>query len=233
MEVLNERRLSISSWAEEDRPREKLILKGRHALTDSELIAILIGSGNKKESAVDLSKRILETSGNDLSLLGKLEIHDLMQFNGIGEAKAISIIAALELGRRRKDTERKDLIKITSSKTAYSNFKSHFEDLNHEEFWILYLNRANKIISTEKLSMGSLTGTVVEIKSIFKKGIEKLASGIIIAHNHPSGNLQPSQQDIDLTKKIKETGKLMDITLLDHLIITDTHYFSFADEGIL
>jgi DNA repair protein RadC len=233
MEVLNERRLSISSWAEEDRPREKLILKGRHALTDSELIAILIGSGNKKESAVDLSKRILETSGNDLSLLGKLEIHDLMQFNGIGEAKAISIIAALELGRRRKDTERKDLIKITSSKTAYSNFISHFEDLNHEEFWILYLNRANKIISTEKLSMGSLTGTVVEIKSIFKKGIEKLASGIIIAHNHPSGNLQPSQQDIDLTKKIKETGKLMDITLLDHLIITDTHYFSFADEGIL
>jgi DNA repair protein RadC len=156
-----------------------------------------------------------------------------MQFNGIGEAKAISIIAALELGRRRKDTERKDLIKITSSKTAYSNFISHFEDLNHEEFWILYLNRANKIISTEKLSMGSLTGTVVEIKSIFKKGIEKLASGIIIAHNHPSGNLQPSQQDIDLTKKIKETGKLMDITLLDHLIITDTHYFSFADEGIL
>jgi DNA repair protein RadC len=233
MEVLNEKRLSISRWAEEDRPREKLLLKGRHALTDSELIAILIGSGNKKESAVDLSKRILETSQNDLSILGKLEIHDLMQFNGIGEAKAISIIAALELGRRRKETERKDLIKITSSKTAYSNFIAHFEDLNHEEFWILYLNRANKIISTEKLSMGSLTGTVVEIKSIFKKGIEKLASGIIIAHNHPSGNLQPSQQDIDLTKKIKETGKLMDITLLDHLIVTDTHYFSFADEGIL
>lgn len=233
MNVKFEKRLTITDWAEEDRPREKMIIKGRQALSDSELIAILISSGNKTESAVDLSKRILEANNNDLVRLGKLNINDLMLFNGIGEAKAITIIAALELGRRRKETERQELIKITSSKIAYDNLKHYFEDLNHEEFWIIYLNRANKIISTEKLSMGSVTGTVVEIKSIFKKGIENLASGIIVAHNHPSGNLQPSQQDIELTKRIKETGKLMEISLLDHLIITDTSYLSFADEGIL
>ncbi|MCC7051147.1 MAG: DNA repair protein RadC [Bacteroidia bacterium] len=233
MQETQPKKLSINNWAEDDRPREKLLLKGRLTLSDSELLAILIGSGSRNESAVDLCKKILDSVNNDLSKLSKLTAHDLMKFKGIGEAKAITIIAALELGRRRKETESVELIKITSSNTAYQNLRFAFEDLVHEEFWALFLNRANKIIAIEKLSMGGVSGTVVETKTLFKKGIELMACGLIIAHNHPSGNLQPSQQDKEITQKIKETGKLMDITLLDHLIITDNGYFSFADTGIL
>jgi DNA repair protein RadC len=229
----NQKKLSITEWADDDKPREKLLLKGRHALSDSELLAILIGSGNKNETAVDLCKRVLESVNNDLNRLGKLSVQDLTKFKGIGLAKAITIIAALEIGRRRKEAEPQEAIKITTSHQAFKQLLSVFEDLPHEEFWVIYLNRANKIITIEKLSMGGIAGTVVDVKMLFKRAIELMTSGLIIAHNHPSGNLKPSEQDITLTKKIKETGYLLDINLLDHLIITDRNYFSFADQGML
>lgn len=222
----------IRSWAEDDRPREKLLMKGKSALSDAELIAILIGSGSAEETAVDLSKRILQSLNNQLSELAKLTVKDLMKFKGIGEAKAISIIAALELGRRRKDSEPEKRIKITDSQTAFDTIYAHLGDLNHEEFWVIFLNRANQVIGKQNVSKGGVSGTVVDPKVVFKMAVQFPASAIILAHNHPSGNLKPSQADHQLTRKLKEAGKALDIPVLDHLIIGDHNYFSFVDEGV-
>lgn len=224
--------VGIKSWAEEDRPREKLMEKGRHALTEAELIAILISSGSKNETAVELSKRILGSVSNDLNDLGKLSINELIKFKGIGEAKAISIVAALELGRRRKETKIAKREKITTSKDVYELMRPSMMDLPHEEFWMLMLNRANSVIKKELISRGGIAGTVVDSKLIFKTALENYTCSIIICHNHPSGNLKPSEQDIKITKNIKEAGKIMEIQLLDHLIITENGFYSFADEGI-
>ncbi len=225
--------LTIKNWAEEDRPREKLILKGRHILTDAELIAILIGSGSKKETAVDLSKRILGEFGNSLNEIAKLSVKDLEKFNGIGEAKAITIVAALELGRRRKESEITKREKILSSNDIYRILYPVFLDLPHEEFHVLLLNRSNAVIRKEFISRGGVSGTIVDPKIVFKIALQYLASSIILCHNHPSGNLKPSEQDLSLTKKLKAAGQLLEIPILDHLIITDSEYFSFADEGLM
>jgi DNA repair protein RadC len=224
---------NILSWAEEDRPREKLMLKGRAALSDAELIAILIGSGTRELSAVDLSKLILHSVGNNLNELAKLSINDLMKFKGVGDAKAISIAAALELGRRRKESEVLKKAKIVSSGDAYQAIRPYLLDLSHEQFWVLLLNRANELIRPIQVSIGGVAGTVADPKIIFKSAIEYLASAIILVHNHPSGNLTPSQADLDLTKRVKEAGRLLDIPILDHLIFGDNGYYSFADKGIL
>ncbi len=226
-------RLSIKTWAEEDRPREKLLQKGKRSLTDAELIAILIGSGSAKESAVDLSKRILAGAGNNLNQLGKFTVADLMKYKGIGEAKAISIVAALELGARRQISEAELRAQITSSRDAYELLGPIVADLPHEEFWVLYLNRGNKVLAKEAISQGGVAGTVADVKIIFKKALELLASGVILAHNHPSGSLSPSRADLDLTKKMKQAGDVLEVQVLDHLIITDAGYYSFADQGTL
>ncbi len=225
--------LGIKSWAEEDRPREKLLLKNKEALSVAELIGILIGSGNNGETAVDLSKRILQSVDYDLNELAKLTVKDLMKFKGIGEAKAISIIAAMELNRRRQQFGVKSKIKIQSASDVYEVFHPILSDLPHEEFWVLLLNRSNKIIGRERISIGGVAGTIVDIKMIFKSAINSLSSLIILCHNHPSGNLKPSKVDIDITGKFKEAGNFLEVSVLDHVIITDSGYFSFADEGIL
>ena len=226
-------KISIKAWAEEDRPREKLSTQGRRALTDAELIAILIGSGSRTETAVELSKRILHHYDNDLNKLAKASIQELSNFRGIGEAKAISIIAALEIGRRRDDTEVKAVESILSSKDAYNLMRRHLVDLKHEEFWIILLGRSSKVLSKELISKGGLSGTVADPKIIFHIALQHQASGIILVHNHPSGNLKPSQLDISLTKKLSEAGRMLDIQVLDHLIIGDTGYYSFGDEALL
>lgn len=225
--------LTIKTWAEEDRPREKLSLKGKSVLSDAELIAILIGSGNKKDSAVELSKKILKSINNDLNKLAKLRISDLTQFNGIGKAKAISIIAALELGRRRNSSEIEKRPIIKSSKDAFNVISDVLSDLPHEEFWVLYLNRNNEVIKKENISKGGISGTIADSKIIFKSAIEQLASAVILCHNHPSGNLRPSNSDIQITKKIKEAGTMIDTPVLDHIILGEKHYFSFADENLM
>ncbi|HET8804125.1 MAG TPA: DNA repair protein RadC [Aequorivita sp.] len=224
---------SIKNWNEEDRPREKMLQKGRIALSDAELIAILIGSGNRNESAVALSQRILASVGNNLSELGRLSIPELMEFKGIGEAKAISIAAAMELGRRRRTGEALERKKITSSNSVFEYVQPIIGELPHEEFWILYLNNSNKIIKSAQLSKGGITGTIVDVRLAFKEALQLGAVGIILAHNHPSGTLKPSQADIQLTKKLKMAGESLDIKVLDHLIITEKAYFSFADENML
>ncbi|HEY8938285.1 MAG TPA: DNA repair protein RadC [Cyclobacteriaceae bacterium] len=223
----------IKSWAIEDRPREKLLLKGKSVLSDAELIAILLGTGTKTLSAVDLAKQILQSSNYNLHELAQVSLKDLMKIKGIGEAKAITIAAALELGRRRKDSEPDEKPRITSSADVYDNIKAELIDIPHEEFWVLLLNRANRVTKKKQISLGGVAGTVADPKIIFKFALDELASGIILAHNHPSGNLTASQADIDLTKKLKEAGKLLDIQVLDHLIIAGKRYFSFADEGLL
>jgi DNA repair protein RadC len=226
-------KISIKSWAEEDRPREKLSTQGRRALTDAELIAILISSGSRTESAVELSKRILHHYDNDLNKLAKASIAELSNFRGIGEAKAISIIAALEIGRRRDDTETKAIETILSSKDGYNIMRRHLVDLNHEEFWIILLGRASKVLGKELISKGGLSSTVADPKVIYHIALQHQATGIILVHNHPSGNLKPSQQDIQLTKNLSAAGKMLDIQVFDHLIITDNGYFSFGDESLL
>ena len=226
-------KLTIKAWAEEDRPREKLLLKGRTALSDAELIALLIRSGNVNVSAVDLSKEILWSVDNKLSELAKLSVKDLMKHKGVGEAKAISIAAALELGRRRREEEGIRKKKITSSRDVYAILGPRLEDLGHEEFWILLLNRANMIIGRHEISKGGVSGTVADSKIIFKHALENLASSIILCHNHPSGNLKPSEADIKTTEKLKQAGVIMDIPILDHIIVADSGYFSLADEGLL
>lgn len=226
-------KLNIKAWAEEDRPREKLLSKGRSALSDAELIAILIGSGNRNETAVELSKKILKSIDNDLIKIGKLSVKELMQFNGIGEAKAISIVAALELGRRRKNTDNQLKKTIKSSKDVFEEVIGVMSDLPHEEFWVLFLDRRNAVIKKSNISKGGVSGTVADAKIIFKEAIQLLASAVILCHNHPSGNLKPSDADVQLTKKMKEIGYLVDVPVLDHLIITDKSYFSFGDEGLI
>ena len=225
--------ISIKNWSEDDRPREKLILKGKSVLSDAELIAILIGSGSKNESAVELSKKILASVANNLNELGKLNLSQLCNFKGIGEAKAVTIIAAMELARRRRSEEVIELTKITSSKIIFEIMQPIIGELPHEEFWVLYLNNANKVIAKNQLSKGGMTGTVVDVRIILKSALESGAVGILLCHNHPSGNLKPSEADIEITKKIKTAGKSLDINVLDHLIITQNGYYSFADEGIL
>lgn len=228
-----EKGLKILSWAEEDRPREKLLLKGRTSLSDAELVAILIGSGSAELSAVELSKKILASTGNDLNALAKLTVQDLTRFKGIGEAKAISIVSALELGRRRKNTESRNRTKISSSKDAYEAISAELMDLPTEQFWVIMLNRSNHILKKRLISQGGVSGTVADPKVIFKSALEDLASGIILVHNHPSGNLRPSQADRQLTRKMVEAGKLLELPVLDHLIFTDAGYYSFSDEGEL
>lgn len=224
---------SIKEWSENDRPREKLLVKGKNALTDAELIAILIGSGNRTESAVELGKRILASVDNQINTLGKLSVKQLMKFKGIGEAKAISIVAGLELGRRRKDEEAPVLPVIRSSEDVFGLMQPVIGDLEHEEFWVLFLNNRNKVIKKKQISIGGKTGTLVDVRIVFKSALEFGATGIILIHNHPSGGMNPSQSDKNLTSKIKEAGACLDIKLLDHLIVTEKKYFSFADETIL
>lgn len=233
MEQLEHKHLTIKAWAEDDRPREKLTTKGRQSLSDAELLAILLGSGNKNETAVQLAQRILNANQNSINQLAKLQLNDLKKFKGVGEAKAVTIAAALEIGRRRTDEHLEEKIKITSSKHAYDVMKAKLSDLPHEEFWVLFMNRSNSVIKTECISKGGVSGTIVDVRLILKPAIECLASGIILAHNHPSGNLKPSHEDIVLTKKVNEAAKLMDIAIQDHLIIGDQNYYSFADEGII
>jgi len=224
---------SIKNWSEEDQPREKLRDKGKATLSDAELVAILIGSGNREESAVALCKRILASVDNNLNALGKLSIKQLTQFKGIGEAKAITIIAALELGRRRRGEEAIEIKKITSSVSVFELMQPIIGELPHEEFWIVYLNNANKVLQKSQLSKGGITGTLVDVRLVLKNAIEVGATGIILSHNHPSGNLNPSEADKQLTKKLKTAGESLDIKVLDHVIITEKSYFSFADENLL
>jgi len=225
--------LKIKDWALEDRPREKLLYKGISSLSDAELLAILIGSGSNDKSAVDLAREILSLASNNLNRLGKLDVHDLVQLKGIGTAKAINIMSALELGRRRKSSEVIESAKIRSSNDVYTIFNPLLADLTHEEFWLLYLNRSNKILSRHKLSQGGISGTITDVRLLIKKALELLASSIIICHNHPSGNLEPSEADNRITSKIKEAASYFDINLLDHIIVTDNGYYSYADSGSL
>ncbi|MBU2949502.1 DNA repair protein RadC [Tamlana agarivorans] len=224
---------SIKHWSQDDQPREKLLIKGKMALSDAELVAILIGSGNRDESAVALCKRILASTNNNLSALGKLSIKQLMAFKGIGEAKAITILAALELGRRRRGEEALDRKKITSSKSVFELMQPIIGELEHEEFWIIYLNNSNKVIQQNQLSKGGITGTLVDVRLVLKTALEVGATGLILAHNHPSGTLIPSEADKQITQKLKVAAQSLDIKVLDHLIITEKAYFSFADETFL
>ena len=225
--------MNILSWAEEDRPREKLLLKGKAALSDAELIAILIGSGTRSISAVDVAKMILSEAENNLNKLAKFSVKDLRKIKGIGEAKAISIVSALELGRRRKDSDFSKKEKITCSNDIYQIMKPELMDLQKEQFWIILLNRANGLIKKEQISSGGISGTVADPKIIFKAALDQYASSIILIHNHPSGNLKPSRADMELTNKMKTAGKLLEIPVLDHIIFGDEGYLSFADDGLL
>ncbi|WP_316736304.1 RadC family protein [Pedobacter aquatilis] len=228
-----EQKFGIKLWAEEDRPREKLLLNGRRHLTDAELIAILIGSGNRNESAVDLSKRILSTFHNNLTKLGQASISELSKFKGIGEAKAISIVAALELGLRRKEARVDEVVKVTASSDVYKYLYQTFAHLNHEEFWILLLNRSNKIVGKHLISKGGQAGTVADPKIIFKVALEQNAAYIVLAHNHPSGNVKPSDSDDKLTSSMVASGNLLSLPVIDHLIFTDNGYYSYRDEGLI
>jgi DNA repair protein RadC len=224
---------SIKNWSQDDQPREKLRDKGKAALSDAELVAILIGSGNRDESAVALCKRILASVDNNLNALGKLSIKQLMEFKGIGEAKAITIAAAMELGRRRRGEDALYQQKITSSMSVFELMQPILGELPHEEFWIIYMNNSNKVIQKDQLSKGGITGTLVDVRLVLKKALEVGATGIILVHNHPSGTLKPSEADKQLTKKLKAAGESLDIKVLDHLIITEKAYFSFADDNLL
>jgi DNA repair protein RadC len=226
-------KLTIKQWSKEDRPREKLKKQGRQSLSDAELLAILIGSGTPTEDALTIAQKLLLSVDSDLSKLSKQSIPELMKQNGIGEAKALIISACMELGQRRKDMVKPEKLKIQSSANIHNLMSEHFADLAHEEFWVIFLNRGNFIIDKKCMSKGGISGTVVDIRIILKQAIESLASSIILCHNHPSGNLKPSNEDILLTKKCKEAALLMDIKLLDHLIFHENKYYSFCDEGML
>lgn len=225
--------ISIKELAKDDRPREKMIEQGRSALSNAEILAILIGSGTREKSAIHLCQEILASVDNDLNALARLTVQDLMKFNGIGEAKAITIAAALELGRRRKNVLTEKHSKIISSKHAADVLRLGFEDLEHEEFRVLLLNRANQVIANVLISKGGLSATVVDGKVVFKHALSHSASAMILAHNHPSGNLQPSKSDIELTNKLKSFGTFIDCPVLDHLILTNSDYYSFADNGLI
>lgn len=233
MNDYNQIKQSIKNWNEDDRPREKMSLKGKNSLSDAELLAIIMGSGNREESAVELSKRILQSANNNWNELAKYSIQDLCQFKGVGEAKAISIITALEIGRRRNSQEVLERAKITSSNDAALILQQQIGDLPIEEFWVMFLNQGNRIIKTEQISRGGITQTSVDVRIVFKRAIELMATAIILSHNHPSGNLNPSESDKNLTRKFSEAAKYLDIQVLDHIIVTQKSYFSFADEGII
>ncbi|MEN9400495.1 MAG: hypothetical protein RL632_1598 [Bacteroidota bacterium] len=225
--------LTIKSWAEDDRPREKMLSKGRSALSDSELLAILIATGSSKKSALDLAKECLTLAGNDLAKLSRLTVSELCKINGIGPAKAVTLVASLELGRRRKDKAADKKLRIVSSQIVYDHMRQYLQDLSHEEFYAILLNRANEEIRTVQISTGGLSGTVADGKMIFKAAIENSAHGLILVHNHPSGQLFPSDSDKSLTQKMVQFGSFIDLPILDHLIFADNGYFSFADQGIL
>ena len=229
MENILDKISGIKAWAEDDRPREKFLLKGKQSLSNTELLAILIATGTKNESAVDLARKILQLTNDNLNELGKLSIKDLKKVKGIGEAKAITIAASLELGRRRKDEDAKQIEIVKTSREVFNYFEPLLADLPHEEFWILLLARNRKVIARVKISEGGVAGTVVDTKIIFKHAIENLASYIVLCHNHPSGNLQPSTADIQITKNLKNAAKLLDIDIVDHIIIGNNKYYSFAD----
>ncbi|NCT18641.1 MAG: hypothetical protein COZ75_05980 [Flavobacteriaceae bacterium CG_4_8_14_3_um_filter_34_10] len=233
MEEKKNNAFTIKNWSEEDRPREKLLQKGKATLSDAELIAILIGSGSRNESAVSLSQRILASAENNLNTLGKLTIKQLMEFKGIGEAKAITIAAAMELGRRHRTGEALQMKKITSSASVFELMQPIIGELPHEEFWILYLNNSNKVIQKAQLSKGGITGTVVDVRLVLKNALSVGATAIILAHNHPSGTIKASEADKILTQKLKTGASSIDIKVLDHIIVTEKSYFSFADEGLL
>lgn len=235
MSLLKEplRHISIKDWSEEDKPREKLASQGRKTLSDAELLAILLGSGSRSQSALELSKSILNRVNNHLGDLGRMEIRDLISFPGVGEAKATTIVAALELGRRRNEAAPVEKPVIRSSQDAYQILYPVLTDLAWEEFWILLLNRANAVVDKVFISRGGITGTVADSRIIFRHALDRLASGIVLSHNHPSGNINPSEEDINLTRKIREAAKLFDLNILDHLIITNSSYYSFADQGLL
>lgn len=222
---------TIKAWAEDDRPREKLLLKGRRSLSDAELIAILIGSGSRSKSAVELAQELLDNAQNSLQEFSKKTFADLCKFKGIGEAKAISILAAMELGRRRKEAEPLKRIRANSSKVIYDYLKPIFEDLIVEEFHIILLNHALDIIKTVPISVGGTTGTVADGKVIFKNALEAGANNIVLCHNHPSGTRKPSQMDLNLTKNLVNFGNMIGLSIIDHIIYTDNGYFSFSDEG--
>ncbi len=229
----NSKHINLKSLSEDDRPREKMMQMGRQHLTDAELLAIILGSGSQEETSIQLAQRILRDHKNDINAVAKLTLEDLKKFKGIGDAKAVNILAAFELARRRKDVDGKEDQKISSSRDAYRILNEKLSDLPHEEFWMVLLNRANKVIKVENVSKGGMAGTIVDVRMIAKSALEQRTSSIILGHNHPSGNLKPSSNDIDITKKIKEALQLFDITLFDHLIIGDGAYYSFTDEGIL
>jgi DNA repair protein RadC len=229
----NTRNVAMKALAEDDRPREKMLNLGRHGLSDAELIALLLGSGSKKESAVQLARRMLSDHSNNINELARLGVNELKRYRGVGEAKAISIAAAFELGRRRSEAAPLEKVKITSSLIAYQLLQKRLSDLPHEEFWLLMLNRANQVTQEQYVSKGGISGTVVDTRLVCRWALESSASGVIIAHNHPSGQTQPSEQDKGITRKLKEALKIFDITLLDHLIIGDQKYLSFSDEGLL
>jgi DNA repair protein RadC len=228
-----ENHIPIKNWAEEDKPREKLQLKGKNALSDAELIAILLRNGNRNESAVDLAKSLLNKAEDNLIEVSRMGINDLLEFKGIGKVKAVTLIAALELGKRRNESEVISRKKITSRHDAFEIFQSTMGDQAYESFWIILLNKANKVIGKCNISEGGVSGTVVDPKKIFKMALDNHASSIILGHNHPSGNIQPSEADQKITKKIKDAGFMLDVAVLDHIIIGDDRYYSFADEGTL
>jgi DNA repair protein RadC len=224
---------SIKDWSDDDKPREKLVQKGRAALSNAELIAILIGSGTKNETAVALSKRILSSANNNLNELGRVSIKKLMKFKGIGEAKAVSIAAAMEIGRRRQNEKAVLKAQISGSKAVFNLLQPLIADLPHEEFWIVYLNNSNKVIHKAQLSKGGITGTLVDIRLVMKQALEFGAVSLVLAHNHPSGTLKPSEADKKITKKLQKASEALDIRVLDHVIITQNNYYSFADNNLI
>jgi DNA repair protein RadC len=224
---------ALTTWAVEERPREKVLANGVHALSDSELLAILLGSGTRNMTAVELARLILKGAGNSLQQLGRQGISDLVRIKGVGTVKAITLLAALELGRRRSAMQHPEKIPVKSSETVYQLFHPVMGDLEHEEFWLLMLNRANRVLGRYKVSQGGLSGTVIDTRIILKKALDNLASSIIVCHNHPSGNNQPSEADLKITEKLKKAAEMLEIKLLDHVIIADKSYFSFADEGLI
>ena len=225
--------MSIKFLAEDDRPREKFLLKGKTSLSDSELLAIILGSGNNEDSAVELARKILASVGNNWQNLSKLSIKDLMKFKGIGEAKAISVAATLEIGRRKASQETPEKTSISSARDSYNVFSQHLSDLRTEEFWAIFLNQKNQIVYKTQISKGGISGTLVDVRVLFRIALEHFATSIIVAHNHPSGSLKPSLEDIQITKNIKNAGEILNVTLLDHLIIGDNSFFSFAEESLL
>lgn len=230
---MQEERLSINKWAEDDRPREKMMNKGEQSLSDAELLAILIGSGNKDESAVELMKRVLSACDNNLNTLAKWQQKDYQQFKGIGQAKSITIMAALELGRRRKQQEVRQKIQIKNSKDIYELYQSVMCDLSKEEFWVLLLNNNSRIIGNIKINSGGVDNVYIDVREVLREALLQRATRIVIVHNHPSGNTQPSKADIEITKKIAQSADIMNIKLLDHIIVCEDKYYSFADEGVI